>query len=57
MTATAVLSAAFLWGGLRWVLCLAAVVLILGVWLDQRVAVSFVFASFTERSHNVVPGD
>jgi Fuc2NAc and GlcNAc transferase len=43
--ATALLSIALLAGGLPWVLTLSVVVLILGVWLDQRVAVPFLAAS------------
>ena len=43
--ATAVLAIALLWGGLPWVLALAALELLLGVWLDQRVAVPFAVAS------------
>jgi hypothetical protein len=36
---------ALLTGGLPWVLALAALELLLGVWLDQRVAVPFAVAS------------
>lgn len=43
--ATAVLAVAMLVGGLPWVLGLATVELLVGVWLDQRVAVSFALAS------------
>jgi UDP-N-acetylmuramyl pentapeptide phosphotransferase/UDP-N-acetylglucosamine-1-phosphate transferase len=45
IAATAVLAMAFLWGGLTWVISLAALELLIGVWLDQRVAVPFVVAS------------
>lgn len=43
--ATALLAIAHLAGGLLWVLCLAVAVLLIGVWLDQRVAVPFGVAS------------
>jgi len=43
--ATAVLAIALLWGGLPWLIPLAAFELLLGIWLDQRVAVPFVTAS------------
>ena len=43
--ATAVLALALFWGGLPWLITLAAFELLLGIWLDQRVAVSFVIAS------------
>ena len=43
--ATAVLALALLWGGLPWLITLAAFELLLGVWLDQRVAVPFAIAS------------
>ena len=45
IAATAVLAIAFLWGGLPWVLTLAAIELLLGIWLDQQVAVPFALAS------------
>jgi hypothetical protein len=45
VAATAVLAMALLTGGLPWVLALAALELLLGVWLDQRVAVPFAVAS------------
>lgn len=45
IVATATLAVAMLAGGLFWVLSLALVELLLGFWLDQRVAVSFVVAS------------
>jgi UDP-N-acetylmuramyl pentapeptide phosphotransferase/UDP-N-acetylglucosamine-1-phosphate transferase len=45
IAATAVLAMALLWGGLPWVLALAALELLIGVWLDQRVAVPFAVAS------------
>jgi Fuc2NAc and GlcNAc transferase len=44
VAATAVLSLALLAGGLPWVLTLSVVVLLVGVWLDQRVAVPFAVA-------------
>jgi UDP-N-acetylmuramyl pentapeptide phosphotransferase/UDP-N-acetylglucosamine-1-phosphate transferase len=45
IAATAVLALAFLWGGLSWLITLAAFELLLGIWLDQRVAVPFAIAS------------
>jgi Fuc2NAc and GlcNAc transferase len=45
ITATAVLAVAMLAGGWPWVLSLAVVELLVGVWLDQRVAVPFAVAS------------
>jgi Fuc2NAc and GlcNAc transferase len=45
IAATAVLALALLWGGLSWVITFAALVLLIGVWLDRRVAVPFVVAS------------
>ena len=45
IAATAVLTLALLWGGLPWLITLAAFELLLGIWLDQRVAVPFAFAS------------
>ena len=45
IAATAVLAIALLWGGLPWVIILAALELLIGVWLDQQVAVPFSFAS------------
>jgi len=44
IAATAVLVEALLVGGLPWVIGLAVVELLVGVWLDQRVAVPFVVA-------------
>ena len=43
--ATAVLALALLLGGLPWLITLAAFELLLGIWLDQRVAVPFALAS------------
>jgi Fuc2NAc and GlcNAc transferase len=43
--ATAVLALALLWGGLPWLITLAAFGLLLGIWLDQMVAVPFAIAS------------
>ena len=43
--ATAVLALALLWGGLPWLIPLAAFELLLGIWIDQRVAVPFALAS------------
>jgi Fuc2NAc and GlcNAc transferase len=43
--ATALLAIALLWGGLPWVISLAAVELLIGFWLDQQVAVPFALAS------------
>ena len=45
IAATGVLAIALLVGGWLWVLGLAGVVLIIGLWLDQRVALAFVVAS------------
>jgi UDP-N-acetylmuramyl pentapeptide phosphotransferase/UDP-N-acetylglucosamine-1-phosphate transferase len=45
IVATAVLAVAMLAGGWPWVLGLAVVELLVGVWLDQRVAVPFAVAS------------
>jgi Fuc2NAc and GlcNAc transferase len=45
ITATAVLASALLAGSLTWVLALSGLALVLGFWLDQRVAVPFVVAS------------
>jgi hypothetical protein len=45
IAATAVLAIALLWGGLPWVISLAAVELLIGIWLDQKVAVPFAVAS------------
>ena len=45
ITATAVLAVSLLWGGLAWVIALAALELFFGIWLDQRVAVPFSVAS------------
>jgi len=41
IASTASLSVAFLLGGLPWVLLFTAIVLLLGLWLDLRVAVPF----------------
>jgi Fuc2NAc and GlcNAc transferase len=43
--ATAVLAIALLWGGLPWLIPLAAFELLLGIWLDLRVAIPFAIAS------------
>ena len=45
VSATAVLAVALLAGSLLWVFSLAVAEILLGVWLDQRVAVSFSVAS------------
>ena len=45
IAATAVLAIAHLAGGLVWVIGFALAVLLIGVWLDQRVAVGFAVAS------------
>lgn len=45
IAATALLAIALLLGGCAWVTALAAVELLVGVWLDQRVAVPFAVAS------------
>jgi UDP-N-acetylmuramyl pentapeptide phosphotransferase/UDP-N-acetylglucosamine-1-phosphate transferase len=47
IAATAVLAVALLAGGWPWVLGLAVVELLVGVWLDQRVAVPFAVASLS----------
>nr|WP_186519274.1 glycosyl transferase [Synechococcus sp. PROS-9-1] len=47
VVATAVLSIALLLGGLPWVIALAALELLIGIWLDQHVAVPFAVASRT----------
>ena len=43
--ATALLALAMFWGGLPWVLGFAVLELLVGLWLDQRVAVPFAVAS------------
>jgi len=45
IAATALLAIALLWGGLSWVITLAALELLIGIWLDQQVAVPFAVAS------------
>ena len=45
VAATAVLAIAQLAGGLAWVIGFALAVLLIGVWLDQHVAVAFAVAS------------
>ena len=45
ITATAVLAIALLWGGLPWLIPLAALELLIGIWLDQLMAVPFAVAS------------
>lgn len=45
IAATAVLAFGLLWGGLPWVITLASFELLLGIWLDQQVAVPFSVAS------------
>jgi Fuc2NAc and GlcNAc transferase len=45
IAATAVLAVALLAGGWLWVIGLSVVELLVGVWLDQRVAVPFAVAS------------
>ena len=45
IAATAVLAVALLAGGWPWVFGLSVLELLIGVWLDQRFAVPFVFAS------------
>ena len=45
IAATVVLAIAHLAGGLAWVIGFALAVLLIGVWLDQRVAVAFAVAS------------
>jgi Fuc2NAc and GlcNAc transferase len=47
IAATAVLAMALLCGGLPWVITLAALELLIGVWLDQKVAVPFAVASIS----------
>jgi UDP-N-acetylmuramyl pentapeptide phosphotransferase/UDP-N-acetylglucosamine-1-phosphate transferase len=45
VVATALLAIALLWVGLPWVIILAALQLLIGIWLDQQVAVPFAEAS------------
>ena len=45
IAATAVLAIALLWGGLPWVISFAVSELLIGIWLDQQVAVPFAVAS------------
>ena len=45
ISASAVIAFALLWGGLPWVITMAALELLLGIWLDQQVAVPFAVAS------------
>jgi Fuc2NAc and GlcNAc transferase len=45
IAATAVLAIPLLWGGLPWVITIAALELLIGIWLDQQVAVPFAVAS------------
>ncbi len=45
ITATSLLAIALLLGGLPWVIAVASLELLFGVWLDQRVAVPFAFVS------------
>ncbi|QNJ13153.1 glycosyl transferase 4 family protein [Synechococcus sp. A18-46.1] len=45
IAATAVLAFSLIFGGLLWVIPLAALELVLGIWLDQQVAVPFAVAS------------
>jgi UDP-N-acetylmuramyl pentapeptide phosphotransferase/UDP-N-acetylglucosamine-1-phosphate transferase len=45
IAATAIIAIALQWGGLSWVITVAAVELLIGVWLDQYVAVPFAVAS------------
>ena len=45
ISATSFLALALLWGGLPWLITLAAFELLLGIWLDKRVAVPFAIAS------------
>ena len=45
IAATAVMALAMLAGGWPWVFGLAVAELLLGIWLDQRVAVPFLVAS------------
>jgi Fuc2NAc and GlcNAc transferase len=45
IAATAVLAIALLWGGLPWVIALAVLEVLIGIWLDQQVAVPFAVAS------------
>ncbi len=45
IAATALLAIAYLWGGLPWVITFAVLELLIGIWLDQQVAVPFAVAS------------
>ncbi len=47
ISATSLLAFAFLWGGLSWLISLVALDLLIGIWLDQKVAVPFSVASRT----------
>jgi Fuc2NAc and GlcNAc transferase len=47
IAATALLAIALLWAGLPWVLTLASIELLVGLWLDQQVAVPFGVASLS----------
>jgi UDP-N-acetylmuramyl pentapeptide phosphotransferase/UDP-N-acetylglucosamine-1-phosphate transferase len=55
--ATAASAVALLWGGLHAVLTLAVVELLVGLWLDQRVAVPFAKALAGTRAHQPVVPD
>ena len=45
ISATALIGLALIWGGLPWVITLSALELLIGVWLDQQVALPFAAAS------------
>lgn len=45
IAATAVLAIALLWGGVPWLITLASLELLIGIWLDQQVAIPFAVAS------------
>ena len=47
IAATVLLAIALLWGGPAWVIALAPIELLFGIWLDQKVAVPFAVASLT----------
>lgn len=56
IAATAALAIALLWAGWRAVLTLAALELVVGLWLDQHVAVPFAIAvARTDAHHPVIP--
>jgi Fuc2NAc and GlcNAc transferase len=51
IAATAVLAVGLLWGGLRWVISLAGLELLIGVFLDKQVAIPFTVPSPADSKH------